>query len=80
MDKAKYSDESEEERRETQNKKHFQRLVEEVYSSDIHSSFGDVFAHISEESRWACCCVRLDIEPLYGETLFVDLDERVDDI
>lgn len=80
MDKAKYSDESEEERGETQNKKHFQRLVEEIYSSDIHSSFGDVFAHISEESRWACRSVCIDIEPFYGESFFVDLDKRVNDI
>ena len=80
MDKSQYSHESEDERRETENKKYFQRFVEEVYSSDIHHSFCYMFAHIFEESRWTRCSVCLDINPFYGESFFVDLDERIDDI
>lgn len=80
MNKSQYSYEPQEERRETQYKKHFQRLVEEVYSSDIHSSLRDMFSHIFEESGGACRCMCLDIDPFYGETFFIHLDERIDDI
>lgn len=80
MDKSQYSYESQEEGGETQNKKHFQGFVEEVYTADIHSSFCDVFTYISEESRGACRRMCLDIEPFYSESFFVNLYERIDDI
>ncbi len=80
MDKSQYSYQSEEERREAENKKYFQWFVEEVYSAYIHHGFCYMLTHTFEKPRGARRSVCLDIDPFYGKAFFVDLDEGVDDI